>query len=56
MVNRTGTLPHGVSGVTVLVDQHIAKKCLINVQFYSFKDSTKTTNNLEAFTSVSSGI
>ena len=54
MVNRTRTLPHGISGVTVLVNQHIAKNCLIYVQFYSFKDSIleKRTNNLEAFTSI----
>ena len=30
-----------------LVDQHIAKNCLIRAQFYSFKCSTKQ-NNLEA--------
>ena len=30
-----------ISGVAILVDQHIDKNCLIHVQFYSFKDSTK---------------
>ena len=44
MVNKTGTLPHGVSWVTVLVDQHIAKNCLFHAQFYSFKESTKENN------------
>ena len=39
--NKTGTSPHGISEVGILVDQHIAKNCLIHAQFYSFKDSTK---------------
>ena len=59
-ISKTGTLPSslgllirnsaklelGISGVAVLVDQHIAKNCLIHAQFYSFKDSTKRINNL----------
>ena len=28
-VSKTGTLPHGVSGVAVVVDQNIAKNCLL---------------------------
>ena len=40
-ISKTGTLPQGISGVAVLVDQHIAKNCLVHAQFYSFKDSTK---------------
>ena len=43
-INKTGTSPHGISGVAVLVDQHIAKNCL--VLYSSFKDSTKSINNL----------
>ena len=27
----------GISGVAVLVDQHIAKNCVIHVQFHCFK-------------------
>ena len=38
---KTGTSPHGISGVAVLLDQHIAKNCSIHAQCYSFKDSTK---------------
>ena len=36
-INKTGTSPHGISGVVVLVDQHIAKNCLIHGQFHSSK-------------------
>ena len=42
---NSGTLPHGISGVAVLVDMHIATSCLIHAQFYTFKDSTKITKN-----------
>ena len=31
---------------------YIAKNCLIHAQFYSFEDSTKSMNNLKAFSSV----
>ena len=41
VVNKTGTLPHGVSWVAVLMDQHIAKNCLFHVQFCTFKNSIK---------------
>ena len=38
-ISKTGNaLPHGISGVAVLVDQHIG---LIHAQFYSFKYSTE---------------
>ena len=39
VVNKTGTSPHGISGVAVVVEQKTA--CLFHAQFYSFKDSTK---------------
>ena len=56
-ISKTGNaLPHGISGVAVLLDQHIATNCLIHAQFYSFKDSTKRINNLKAFSSVKSEI
>ena len=40
-ISKTETSQHGISGVAILVDQHIDKNCLIHVQFYSFKDSRK---------------
>ena len=40
-ISKTGISQHSISGVAILVDQHIDKNCLIHVQFYSFKDSTK---------------
>ena len=43
-INKTGSSPHGISGVAVLVDQHIAKNCLIHTYFNSFKGSTKEDN------------
>ena len=50
--NKTGTSPHGISGIAVLVDQHVAKIYLIHSQFYSCKNSTKRINNLKAFSLV----
>ena len=40
-ISKTETSQHGICGVAILVDQHTDKNCLIHVQFYSFKDSTK---------------
>ena len=54
-ISKTETSQHGICGVAILVDQHTDKNCLIQVQFYSFKDSTKE-NNLKAFSSVKSEI
>ena len=50
-INKTGTSPHGICGVAVLVDQHIATNCLNHAQFYSFKYSTRI-NNVKACSSV----
>ena len=56
-ISRIGTSPQGISRDAVLVDQHIAKKCLIHAQFYSFKRSHKSERkNLDAFSSVKSEI
>ena len=62
--NQQTTLPHGISGVAVHVDQHNAKNCLILLKFERFhkalsiktalsmsslKDSTKRIYNLLGF-------
>ena len=36
-IQQTGTSPHGISEVAVLVDQHIAKDCLIHIQFKDYR-------------------
>ena len=56
-INKTGTLPHGISGFAVFVYQHITQNCLIHTQSYSFKDSTKENKqSIEAFNSEKSEI
>ena len=47
-ISKTGISQHGICGVAILVDQHIDKNCLIHVQFYSFKDSTKENKQSKA--------
>ena len=56
-ISKTGTLQHGISGVAILVDQHIDKKTAWSMSnSIASKIPEKSINNLKAFSSVKSEI
>ena len=45
-ISKTGTSQHGICGVTILVDQHSDKNCLIMSNSIASKIPEKRINNL----------